>query len=85
MMSYCMMLLMTICENLALVADDTGEGNWLEPFSMVAFLKTGVIKCRSPIFRHSAATECGVDDQGHTHSRGNVVLLLVMSTVTGLK
>ena len=23
--------------------DDTGEGNWLEPFWMVAFLKTGVI------------------------------------------
>ena len=43
MLSYCMMLLMTICENLALVADDTGEGNWLEPFWMVAFLKTGVI------------------------------------------
>ena len=31
MMSYCMMLLI-ICENLALVAVDTGEGNWLEPF-----------------------------------------------------
>ena len=43
MLSYCMMLLMIICENLALVADDTGEGNWLEPFWMVAFLKTGVI------------------------------------------
>ena len=43
MLSYCMMLLMTICENLALVADDTVEGNWLEPFWMVAFLKTGVI------------------------------------------
>ena len=27
---------------------------------MVAFLKTGVIS-GSPIFRHSAATECGVD------------------------
>ena len=40
MLSYCMMLLMTICENLA---DDTGEGNWLEPFWMVAFLKTGGI------------------------------------------
>ena len=43
MMSYCMMLLMIICENLALVADDTGEGNWLEPFWMVGFLKTCVI------------------------------------------
>ena len=43
MLSYCMMLLMIICENLALVADNTGEGNWLEPFWMVAFLKTGVI------------------------------------------
>ena len=43
MLSYCMMLLMTICENLALVADDTGEGNWLEPFWILAFLKTGVI------------------------------------------
>ena len=43
MLSYCMMLLMTICENLALVADDTCEGNWSEPFWMVAFLKTGVI------------------------------------------
>ena len=43
MLSYCMMLLMIICEKLALVADDTGEGNWLEPFWMVAFLKTGVI------------------------------------------
>ena len=43
MLSYCMMLLMIICENLALVADDTGEGNWLEPFWMVAFLKTSVI------------------------------------------
>ena len=32
MMSYCMMLLMIICQNLTLVADDTGEGNWLEPF-----------------------------------------------------
>ena len=32
MLSYSMMLLMTICENLALVADDTSEGNWLEPF-----------------------------------------------------
>ena len=32
MMSYCMMLLMRICENLALVADDTCEGNWLELF-----------------------------------------------------
>ena len=33
MLSYCMMLLMTICENLALVADDTGEGNsGMEPF-----------------------------------------------------
>ena len=32
MLSYCMMLLMSICENLALVADDTGEGNWMEPF-----------------------------------------------------
>jgi len=42
MLSYCMMLLRTICENLALVAD-TSEGNWLEPFWMVAFLKTGVI------------------------------------------
>ena len=41
MMSYCMMLLMIICENL--VAGDTGEGNWLEPFRTVAFLKTGVI------------------------------------------
>ena len=28
MLSYSMMLLMTNCENLALVADDTGEGNW---------------------------------------------------------
>ena len=43
MLSYCMMLLMIICENLALVADNIGEGNWLEPFWMVAFLKTGVI------------------------------------------
>ena len=43
LLTYCMMLLMIICENLALVADDTGEGNWLEPFRMVAFLKTGVI------------------------------------------
>ena len=43
MLSYCMMLLMIICENIALVADDTGEENWLEPFWMVAFLKTGVI------------------------------------------
>ena len=43
MLSYCMMLLMIICENLALVAHNTGEGNWLEPFWMVAFLKTGVI------------------------------------------
>ena len=34
---------------------------------------------------YTAATECGVDDHGHTHSRGNVVLLLVMSAVTGLK
>ena len=32
MLCYCMMLLMTICENLALAADDTGEGNWLELF-----------------------------------------------------
>ena len=32
MLSYCMMLLMTICENLALAADDTGEGNSMEPF-----------------------------------------------------
>ena len=32
MLSYCMMLLMTICENLALAADNTGEGNWLEHF-----------------------------------------------------
>ena len=32
MLSYCMMLLMIICENLALVAGDTGEGNWLKPF-----------------------------------------------------
>ena len=32
MLSYCMMLLTIICENLALVADDIGEGNWLEPF-----------------------------------------------------
>ena len=43
MLSYCMMLLMTICEDLARVADDTDEGNWLELFWMVAFLKTGVI------------------------------------------
>ena len=43
MLSDCMMLLMTICENLALVADDTCERNWSEPFWMVAFLKTGVI------------------------------------------
>ena len=43
MLSYCMMLLMTICEDLALVADDTCEGNWSEWFWMVAFLKTGVI------------------------------------------
>ena len=43
MLSYCMVLLMTICEDLALVAEDTAEGNWLEPFRMVAFLKTGVI------------------------------------------
>ncbi len=85
MLSYCMMLLMIICENLALVADDTGEGNWLEPFLNGSILKDRCDKCGSPIFRHSAATECGVDDQGHTHSRGNVVLLLVMSAVTGLK
>ena len=52
MLSYCMMLLMTICENLALVADDTGEGNWLEPFWMVAFLKTGVIS----VVLHSSGT-----------------------------
>ena len=78
MLSYCMMLLMTICEDLALVADDTGEGNG-------SILKVRCDKCGSPIFRHSAATECGVDDQGHTHSRGNVVLLLVMSAVIGLK
>ena len=32
MLSYYMTLLMTICEDLALVADDTGERNWLEPF-----------------------------------------------------
>ena len=32
MLSYCMMLLMTICEGLAQVAVDTGEGNWSEPF-----------------------------------------------------
>ena len=32
MLSYFMMLLMIIRENLALAADDTGEGNWLEPF-----------------------------------------------------
>ena len=32
MLFYCMMVLMTICENLALVADDTCEGNWLELF-----------------------------------------------------
>ena len=42
MLSYCMMLLMTKCENLAQVADGAGEGNWLESFWMVAFLKTGV-------------------------------------------
>ena len=32
MLSYCMMLLMTKCENLAQVADGAGEGNWLESF-----------------------------------------------------
>ena len=32
MLSYCVMLLRTICEDLALVADDAGEGNWLELF-----------------------------------------------------
>ena len=85
MLSYCMMLLMTICENLALVAANTGDGNWLEPFWMVAFLKTGVISVVLQVVRHSAATECRVDDECRTHSRGNVVLLLVMSAVTGLK
>ena len=50
-----------------------------------SILKDRCDKCGSPIFWHSAATECGVDDQGHTHSRGNFVLLLVMSAVTGLK
>ena len=64
MLSYCMMLPMTICENLALVADDTGEGNWLEPFLNGSILKDRCDKCGSPIFRRSAATECGVDDQG---------------------
>ena len=48
---------------------------------MVAFLKTGVIS----VVLQPSGTECGVDDQGHTHSRGNFVLLLVMSAVTGLK
>ena len=43
MLSYCMMLLMTICEDLAQVADDTWEGNWLELFWTVTFLKTGVM------------------------------------------
>ena len=52
---------------------------------MVAFLKTGVISVVLQVFRHSAATECRVDDECRTHSRGNVVLLLVMSAVTGLK
>ena len=32
MLSYCVMLLMTICKDLALVADDTCEGNWSELF-----------------------------------------------------
>ena len=50
-----------------------------------SILKDRCDKCGSPVFRHSAATECGVDDQGHTHSRGSFVLLLVMSAVTGLK
>ena len=85
MLSYCIMLLMIICENLALVADDTGEGNWLEPFLNGSILKDRCDKCGSPIFRHSAATECGVDDQGHTHSRGSFVPLLVMSAVIDLK
>ena len=48
--AYCMMLLMTICEDLALVADNTCEGNWLELFWMVAFLKTGVM---SVVFQSS--------------------------------
>ena len=43
MLSYCMMLLMTIREDLALAADNTCEGNWLKLFRMVAFLKTGVM------------------------------------------
>ena len=78
--TYCMMLLMTLCKDLALVADDTCEGDWLE-----LFLKGSVLKdrCGSPIFRHSAATKWGIDDQGH--SRGNFVLLLVMSATISLK
>ena len=31
-----------------------------------SILKDRCDKCGSPIFRHSAATECGVDDQGLT-------------------
>ena len=41
--AYCMILLMTVCKDLALVADDTCEGSWSEPFWMVPFLKTGVM------------------------------------------
>ena len=41
--AYCMMLLMTVCEDLAQVADDTCEGNWLKLFWTVVFLKTGVM------------------------------------------
>ena len=39
----CMMLLMTICKDLAQVADNTCEGNWLELFWTVVFLKSGVM------------------------------------------
>ena len=55
--AYCMMLLMTICEDLAQVADDTCEGNWSELFLNGSILKDRCDKCGSPIFRHSAATE----------------------------
>ena len=41
--AYCMMLLMTVCEDLAQVADDICEGNWSELFWTVVFLKTGVM------------------------------------------
>ena len=52
---------------------------------MVAFLKTGVI---SVVLQSSGTVlllNAELMTQGHTHSRGNFVLLLVMSAVTGLK